>query len=77
MIRILMTVYRAVTGDIESEPESSGGATFARSIQNCVAFGPILPGRSTVAHQPNEYVVLEDLYVAMEVYAYALYELTR
>jgi len=77
MIKILMTVYREVTGDIVSEPESSGGATFARSIQNCVAFGPILPGRSTVAHQPNEYVVLEDLYVAMEVYAYALYELTR
>jgi succinyl-diaminopimelate desuccinylase len=60
-----------------SEPESSGGATFARSFENCVAFGPILPGRPTVAHQPNEYVVLEDLYVAMEVYAYALYELTR
>jgi len=77
MIKTLTMVYREVTGDIESEPESSGGATFARSIENCVAFGPILPGRSTVAHQPNEYVVLEDLYVAMEVYAYALYELAR
>jgi predicted dipeptidase len=77
MIKTLIMAYREVTGDIESEPESSGGATFARSIENCVAFGPILPGRSTVAHQPNEYVVLEDLYLAMEVYAYALYELTR
>lgn len=77
MIKTLIRVYREITGDIESEPESSGGATFARSIKNCVAFGPILSGRSTVAHQPNEYVVLEDLYVAMEVYAYALYELTR
>jgi predicted dipeptidase len=77
LIETLMKVYREVTRDTESEPESLGGATFARSIENCVAFGPILPGRFSVAHQPNEYVVLEDLYVATEVYAYAIYELTR
>jgi predicted dipeptidase len=77
LIETLMKVYREVTGDTESEPESSGGATFARSIEHCVAFGPILPGRTSVAHQPNEYVVLEDLYVAMEIYAYAIYELTK
>jgi predicted dipeptidase len=77
LIETLMKVYREVTGDTESKPESSGGATFARSIENCVAFGPILPGRPSVAHQPNEHVVLKDLYVAVEVYAYAIYELTR
>lgn len=77
LIKTLLTAYLEVTGDTESEPESSGGATFARSFENCVAFGPILPGRPTMAHQPNEYVVLEDLYVAMQVYAYALYELAR
>ncbi len=77
MIDTLLKVYRQVTGDTTSEPESSGGATYARAIQNCVAFGPRLPGRPQVAHQPNEYVVLEDLYMAMEVYAYALYELTK
>ena len=77
VIRTLMNVYRQVTGDTTSEPESTGGATYARTIDNCVAFGPILPGGPKVAHQPNEHVVLKDLYVAMEVYAYALYELTR
>jgi predicted dipeptidase len=77
LIEVLMKVYREITGDSESKPESSGGATFARTIENCVAFGPMLPGRPSVAHQPNEHVVLEDLYVAMEVYAYAIYELTR
>jgi predicted dipeptidase len=77
LIRTLMNVYRQVTGDTTSEPESSGGATYARAIDNCVAFGPMLPGGPKVAHQPNEHVVLKDLYVAMEVYAYALYELTR
>jgi acetylornithine deacetylase/succinyl-diaminopimelate desuccinylase-like protein len=77
LIRALMNAYRQVTGDTTSEPESSGGATYARAIDNCVAFGPMLPGKPEVAHQPNEHVVLEDLYVAMEVYAYALYELSR
>jgi predicted dipeptidase len=77
MIETLMKVYREVTGDTESEPKSSGGATYARSITNCVPFGPVLPGRASVAHQSNEYVVLKDLYVAMRVYAYAIYELTR
>jgi acetylornithine deacetylase/succinyl-diaminopimelate desuccinylase-like protein len=77
LIETLMKVYRQVTGDTLSEPESSGGATYARTIDNCVAFGPILPGGAKTEHQPNEYVVLEDLHVAMEVYAYALHELTR
>ena len=77
MIDTLLKVYRQVSGDTTSEAEASGGATYARAIQNCVAFGPMLPGRPEVAHQPNEYVVLEDLYLAMEVYAYALYELTK
>jgi acetylornithine deacetylase/succinyl-diaminopimelate desuccinylase-like protein len=76
LVRSLMNVYRQVTGDTASQPKSIGGATYARAIDNCVAFGPMLPGRPTVEHQPNEHVVLEDLYVAMEVYAYALYELT-
>jgi predicted dipeptidase len=75
LIETLMNVYLQVTGDTTSEPESSGGATYARAIENCVAFGSLLPGRPSVAHLPNEYVVLEDLYVAMEVYAHAIYEL--
>jgi len=75
LIETLMKVYRQVTGDTTSEPESSGGATYARAIENCVAFGSLLPGRPSVAHLPNEYVVLEDLYVAMEVYAHAIYQL--
>ena len=77
VIETLMRAYREVTGDSESEPESSGGATYARAVDNCVAFAAILPGGEKVAHQPNEFVLLEDLYLAMEVYAHAIYELTR
>jgi predicted dipeptidase len=77
MIETLMKVYREVTGDLVSEPVSSGGATYARAIDNCVAFGALTVDEPLTEHQPNERVVLENLYKAMEVYAHAVYELTR
>lgn len=77
LIQTLMEVYQEVTKDNLSQPISSGGATYARAIDNCVAFGATLPGREKTEHQPNEYIVLEDLYIALEVYAKAIYRLTR
>lgn len=77
MIGTLMRVYWQVTGDLTSEPVSSGGATYARAIDNCVAFGALTVDELLTEHQPNERVVLENLYKAMEIYAYAIYELTR
>jgi succinyl-diaminopimelate desuccinylase len=62
---------------LEMEPLASGGAAYARAIDNCVAFGALFPGTLLTEHQPNEHVVLDDLYKAMEIYAHALYELTR
>lgn len=77
LVKTLMRVYQEVTGDTKSKPIVSGGATYARTMPNCVAYGALLPGREEVEHQPNEYVNLDDLTLAMEVYANALYELTR
>ena len=75
VIESLMRVYREVTGDMVSQPISSGGATYARAMPNCVAFGPPMPGELITEHQPNERVVLENLYKAMEIYAHAIIEL--
>ncbi len=77
LIETLMRVYQDETGDVESEPISSGGATYARTMENCVAFGPDFPGAPRVEHQPNEYIVLEDVYRAISIYARAMVELTR
>ena len=77
MIKTLMQVYREVTGDTVSQPIASGGATYARAIDNCVAFGPLIHGELVTEHQPNERVVVENLYKAMDIYAHAVYELTR
>lgn len=77
LVQTLMGVYRSVTGDTESQPQTSGGATYARAMPNCVAFGAVFPGRKKVEHQPDEHIRLDDLFLAMEIYARAIYELTR
>lgn len=77
MIEVLMKVYRQYTGDDDSKPISLGGATYARAFDDCVCFGALLPGKLLTEHQPNERVVLSDLYKAMEIYAHAVYALTR
>jgi succinyl-diaminopimelate desuccinylase len=77
MIETLMRVYREVSGDEVSQPIASGGATYARAIDNCVAFGALFPGEILTEHQPNERAELKNLYRAMEIYAHAIHELTR
>jgi succinyl-diaminopimelate desuccinylase len=72
-----MKVYRDCSGDAVSQPLSSGGATYARAMHNCVAFGGLMPGETVTEHQPNERAVLANLYKAMEIHACAIYELTR
>ncbi|MGF1703038.1 M20 family metallopeptidase [Photobacterium makurazakiensis] len=75
VIKTLMRAYQEVSGDIDSEPMTSGGATYARAIPNCVAYGAIFPGRDKVEHMPNEYLIIDDMLKAMNVYANAIYQL--
>jgi predicted dipeptidase len=72
MVKMLMKVYQECSGDLVTEPRASGGATYARAIQNCVAFGALTVDEELTEHQPNERVVLENLYKAMEIYAQAV-----
>ena len=68
LITTLMSAYQEVTGDMESQPVASGGATYARAMNNCVAFGCVLPGSPKTEHQPNEYIILDDIKKAMKIY---------
>ncbi len=77
LIKTLLRVYSLLSGDLISDPISIGGATYARAIDNCVAFGALFPDEPRTEHQPNERVALNNLYKAMEIYAQAIYELTR
>jgi succinyl-diaminopimelate desuccinylase len=77
MVRTLVKVYRECSGDAVSRPIASGGATYARAIANCVAFGALMPDEAVTEHQPNERAVLANLHKAMEIYANAIYELSK
>lgn len=68
LITTLMSAYQEITGDMESQPVASGGATYARAMNNCVAFGCVLPGSPKTEHQPNEYIILDDVKKAMKIY---------
>ncbi|MCI8647925.1 MAG: Sapep family Mn(2+)-dependent dipeptidase [Firmicutes bacterium] len=67
LVKTLMEVYRRCTGDMESQPLSMGGATYARAIPKAVGFGAILPHEEEVAHQPNEFIAVESLLQAAEL----------
>ncbi|MGT2846711.1 dipeptidase [Streptococcus massiliensis] len=74
LVSTLMTVYQEKTGDM-TPAVSSGGATFARTMPNCVAFGACFPTTPQTEHQANECTPVEDLYRAMDIYAEAIYRL--
>jgi len=76
LIQTLKKVYEEQTGE-KAELISIGGGTYARSLKSGVAFGPLFPGRPDIAHQKDEYMIVEDLLKATAIYAQAIYELAR
>lgn len=67
-ISSMIETYREVTGDLEAQPIISGGATYARAFDNCVAFGPNYPHIPSSEHMPNENVAVEQIMQTMEIY---------
>lgn len=74
LVQTLTTIYRNKTGDL-TEPSTSGGATYARKMANMVAFGAHFPNSKSFAHQENEGMKLEELYLAMDIYAETIAQL--
>ncbi|MCA9765679.1 MAG: Sapep family Mn(2+)-dependent dipeptidase [Carnobacterium sp.] len=74
LVTTLLDVYRDKTGD-NSDALTSGGATFARTMKNCVAFGAVFPDSDVTFHMPNEKMTLRDIHHAMDIYAEAIYRL--
>lgn len=76
LVQTLKKVYEEQTGE-KAELLSIGGGTYARSLKSGVAFGPLFPGREDIAHQKDEYIIIEDLLKASAIYAQAIYELAK
>lgn len=71
LIRRLCAVYEEQTGE-KAELKSIGGGTYAKSIPNLVAFGPIFPGDEVREHKPDEYIEVERLLQNAEMIAAAM-----
>jgi len=69
LVKALHEAYMKYTGDHDSKIMSIGGGTYARVLKKAVAFGPNLPGKEDLAHQPNEYLIIKDMITAASIYA--------
>jgi succinyl-diaminopimelate desuccinylase len=76
LILTLLEQYRKFSGD-NSPPVSMGGGTYARAFENFVAFGPLMPGQESTAHQADEYIDLKWLLTLAKIYAHSLYHLAK
>ena len=74
LIQVLVKVYEEETG-LDGDPISTGGATYARSMANIVAYGPTFPGQEKVAHQADEYIEINAMVKCAQIYAKAIEKL--
>lgn len=77
LIQTLMDVYRKHTGDTEAKPLICSGGTYARAMDNAVAFGARFPDQPRLEHQRNELVSIENLQRMTKIYAEAIYRLAE
>lgn len=74
LVQTLTTIYQNKTGD-QTRPITSGGATYARTMKNMVAFGAHFPDTKSLAHQANEGISITEMVQAMDIYAEAIFQL--
>lgn len=46
-------------------------------MKNSVAFGPHFPNKPSYIHQKDEYIILDDFFMSIAIYADALYQLAK
>ncbi len=74
LIKTLCKIYNDVTNS-NSDPIAIGGATYARAFDNFVSFGANLPGQKDMCHQTDEFISIDNLIIAYEIYCRAIKEL--
>ena len=77
LVKTLMNVYKEMTGDVEAEPVAIGGGTYARAVDNGVAFGALLHDQVDNMHQKNEYLEISKLDILLKIYVEAIYRLAK
>lgn len=71
LISTLTKIYNDAAGTNE-EPQAIGGGTYARALKCGCGFGPYIRGTEDTAHQPDEYIPLEQVKLISRIYYDAL-----
>ncbi|MHB1651998.1 MAG: dipeptidase PepV [Desulfitobacteriaceae bacterium] len=74
LVQALLKAYADVTG-LEPFAFAIGGGTYAKTMPQGVAFGPLLPGEPEVIHCPDEYIGIDNLMLSVKIYAQAILNL--
>jgi len=72
LVTALMSAYAEVTGDTQSQPMAIGGGTYAKVLEEGVAFGSLFPGEEELAHQAGEYIDLNSLLNNLAIFVKAI-----
>lgn len=75
LVSMLSSAYYEVTNDTEHKVETIGGGTYAKGINNTIAFGCEFPGEDCHIHDADEFVVIDNLLRQTEIYVVALLKL--
>ncbi|NCC96505.1 MAG: M20/M25/M40 family metallo-hydrolase, partial [Synergistales bacterium] len=73
----LMDVYRQETGRTEDKPMSIGGGTYAKSMPNVLAFGPVLPDEPSNIHEANECWDIDNMMTSAKIMGAAIVALAK
>lgn len=74
LVKTLCKIYNEATAS-NTKPIPIGGATYARAFDNFVSFGANLPGQKDMCHQTDEFISIDNLMLACNIYCKAIYEL--
>ncbi len=76
LVSKLIDIYNKATAT-KKEAIAIGGGTYARAFDNCIAYGPTMPNEEDMCHQVDEYIDIDTLMLATEIYCEAIFELAK
>lgn len=74
LVQELLNAYHEETG-LEKKALAIGGGTYAKALDEGVAFGISFPGDVELAHQPDEFIDIEKFKLSMKVFTNAIIRL--
>jgi len=72
LVSALLNAYIDETGEIDAQPLSTGGGTYAKEADNVVAFGMEFDGWDSKMHSAGEQIKIEHIEKGMAIYARAI-----